>query len=638
MSAAQEKRTTEIAIESARRRLRARVVVVTLAAAGAWALAACGSPPAGESDAGALDAAPPVCELDVAPEDPPPAPARHTPRWAFEPWISKDISDRADTFDFVGGFRDRDIPVGVVVLDSPWDVQYTTFQPNPSRYPDFAEMVELLHADDVRVVLWTTAFVNRFSFDAEMGGDRYVGPAPNWAEGQACGFFVQGGKEYAWWKGNGASVDFFDPRARAWWHRQEDALLDAGIDGWKLDFGDSYLEEDATLETEAGPVPHQAYSEAYYHDFLAYGVQRRGRDFTTMVRAWDESYDRRGRFHARVEDAPVVWMGDNRRDWVGLVDALDHTFRSARAGYVVLGSDIGGYLDRNDLNLTEVIPFDLENFQRWVAQGAMTPFMQLHGRGNLAPWTVPGTSAEQDETVAIYRYWATLHHAMVPYWYSMAEEAYASEGVILHPIGDTPAEWADDWRYLVGDAFLVAPLFESGDVRDVELPSGARWYDWWDPGGDAIDGGTTLAGYDVGERLRIPVFVREGAIVPVRVENDVNGLGTSASAAFLTVLAWPGASASSFALHEEDESVTAIGVGRAGSGEVTVTFGPARGSVIVRLRAEAAPTAVRADGAPMTEHGDRAALDAAESGTWYDPAARTLWVKSTLPVAALSIQ
>src|SRR5690606_505512 len=138
-----------------------------------------------------------------------------------------------------------------------------------------------------------------------------------------------------------------------------------------------------------GPMPHQAYSEAYYRDFLAYGRHRRGRELVTMVRPWDASYDRRGRFHARPEHAPVAWVGDNRRDWVGLADALDHVFRSAAAGYVVLGSDIGGYLDRDDQDLRVEIPFDLETFQRWVAVGAMMPFMQLHGRANLEPWSVP---------------------------------------------------------------------------------------------------------------------------------------------------------------------------------------------------------------------------------------------------------
>src|SRR6187401_1037387 len=45
-----------------------------------------------------------------------PPPPLHTPRWAFEPWISKDISSTDDTYAFVKGFRDRDIPFGAVVL------------------------------------------------------------------------------------------------------------------------------------------------------------------------------------------------------------------------------------------------------------------------------------------------------------------------------------------------------------------------------------------------------------------------------------------------------------------------------------------------------------------------------------------
>ncbi len=315
-----------------------------------------------------LPDAPFVCTVDVEPEAPLPDPARHTPRWAFSPWISKDISDRADSLAFVEGFRSRDIPVGVLVLDSPWDTNYTNFEPNPTRYPDFQAMVDQLHADDIRIVLWVTQTTNNRSFDLEMGGDVYEGPARTYTEGRGCQFFVENGQPRMWWKGFGASVDFFNPRARAWWHAQQSHLLDeVGIDGWKLDFGESYLEaerEDLPLETFEGMVPFQRYSEEYYRDYLAWGVSRRGRDFLTMVRPYDVSYDRRGRFHARPEHAPVAWVGDNHRDWTGLLDALDHIHRSARAGYVVVGSDLGGYLDRDQDDLLRVIPFDVEAFQR----------------------------------------------------------------------------------------------------------------------------------------------------------------------------------------------------------------------------------------------------------------------------------
>ena len=68
---------------------------------------------------------------DIAKEEALPPPGTAIPRWVFEPWISKDISDRADTYAFVDGFRERGIPVGAVVLDSPWETHYNTFTPIP---------------------------------------------------------------------------------------------------------------------------------------------------------------------------------------------------------------------------------------------------------------------------------------------------------------------------------------------------------------------------------------------------------------------------------------------------------------------------------------------------------------------------
>src|SRR5690606_2407100 len=160
--------------------------------------------PSAQGDAGGPDAAGSACTFDPGPAEEIPEPEAYTPRWAFEPWISKDISDREDSYAFVRGFLERDIPTGVLVIDSPWDSQYTTFTPNPSRYPDFAGMVSDMNAMGVRVVMWTTQMVNRSSFDLEAGGDIYRGRSPNFDEGCACGFLVNDCKLYRWWKGQGA--------------------------------------------------------------------------------------------------------------------------------------------------------------------------------------------------------------------------------------------------------------------------------------------------------------------------------------------------------------------------------------------------------------------------------------------------
>jgi alpha-D-xyloside xylohydrolase len=572
-------------------------------------------------------AAPDACDFRTSEDDLVKNAAIDTPRWAFEPWISKDISSGEDTYAFVKGFQDRDIPVGAVVIDSPWETNYNTFIPRPSRYPNFDTMVADLHADSIRVIVWITPFVNTTSFDLEMGGgDLYENPSPNHEEAAECGFFVNDAEGFGWWKGIGSAIDFMNPRAVAWWRRQQDPLLAMGIDGYKLDFGEDYITSDP-VSTAAGPVPHQAYSEAYYDEFYSYGVHRRGPEFVTMVRAYDKSYEFEGRFYARPEDAPVAWMGDNRRDYVGLVDSLDHMFRSAAAGYAMVGSDIGGYLDRDDESLVSPeIPFDPVVFARWTAVGALSPFMQLHGRANITPWTV---EQQNDAIVNLYRYWSKLHSELVPFFYSLAREAYAGGPMIVRPEGDEAA-WPGDYRYRLGEALLVAPILDAAGKRDIELPAGARWFDWWQPDSDALEGGQTLAGYDASDIAKIPLFVRAGAILPLAVGDAVTGLGTSAAKGELTVLAYPDAATSSFRLHEEGGGVITIELS-APAGKVALVSLTGEGAAIpasqLRIRADLPPVSVSVDGAPAAEQMSRAEFDAATEGYWVEAGTRSVWVK-----------
>lgn len=586
---------------------------------------ACSSPTSAPADAG--DEPDPAClpgaDGRVAP------PPVHTPRWAFEPWLSKDYSSTDDTLGFVQGSLTRGIPVGVAVLDSPWETNYNTFQPDesPARYHDFAKLVSTLASEGVRTVVWITQFVNNVSYDLETGATtHYDGASPNYDVASRCGFFVEDGHSYPWYKGSGGALDFFNPSALAWWHAQEDALLATGIGGYKVDFGDAYVTDDPVL-TAAGPVAHQAYSEAYYRDLYAYGASRRPPgDFVTMARGWDVSYGFPPRTYARPEDAPVVWAGDNRRNWVGLADALDTTFMSASLGYVDVGSDVGGYLDRDDQNLAgPVIPFDSLVFARWSAMGALMPLMQLHTRADLMPWTVPDHT---DETVALYQYWATLHHELVPFFYSLAQESYAKRASgIVRPVG-AEATWPGDFRYTLGDAFLVAPILDATGVRDVPLPAGGDYYDWWAPADDPHPGGATLAQYDASARERFPLFVRSGAIVPLAVSTSVVGVGDASSTGQLTVLVYPSDTASSFTLYEDDDTTTVLGQSRAGKA-ITVTLSRAVKPTLLRVRVDApgAPSVtVDAAAAPAVASFD--ALAASPSAaSFVESATRSVWVK-----------
>ena len=81
---------------------------------------------------------------------------------------------------------------------------------------------------------------------------------------------------------------------------------------------------------------------------------------------------------------------------------------------------------------------------------------------------------------------------------------------------DFPADertWDTEDEFLLGPDLLVAPILTAGaTARTVYLPAGSRWTDPWT--GTAHDGGQTV---DVAAPLdRIPVFLRDGANVPVR--------------------------------------------------------------------------------------------------------------------------
>ena len=538
------------------------------------------------------------------------APPVFTPRWAFEPWISQGVSDEQGIRALLSGFAERQLPAGVVVIDSPWETHYNTFVPSDRRYPKLGELVAHLHAQKVRVVLWMTQMVNRWYHD-EKGGDWVVGPSPNFEFAKTCGFFVDEGQTYSWWKGGGAAVDFFHPQARAWWHEQQNALLDLGINGWKLDVGDAFVRSDP-VQTAQGQISHQEYSEAYYRDFFAYGAHRKGglNEFVTLARAWDQPYGRSARFHARPEHAPVAYVGEKRRDWRGLSDALEHVFRSSRAGYAD--------------PLGDPIPFDRAVFERWLAVGALMPWMHWRGSRDMLPWAMPGCEGDcAQKMLDQHRFWLTFHHELVPFFYSLAHQARAGGAAVLTAHGE-PSAWLGDYRFSLGEALLVAPILDDTAIRDIVLPEGQDYYDFWHPEDDDIAGGTILRSYH-SPPGQIPLFVRQGAIIPLQVSDEVTGLGTTASRDAWTVLVYPSAKTTSFDLQDTDDVVTTFHA-IAGKDTVEVTFSRAIRAVVLQVRMTRRPGQVKLGDAAVPERETRDSLDVAASGWWMDTARQAVWV------------
>jgi alpha-glucosidase (family GH31 glycosyl hydrolase) len=414
----------------------------------------------------------------------PTAPAPPWPAWAFTHWVWEDESTAESATALVDGYLSRDIPVGAVIIDSPWATGYSTFVWDETRFPDPQGFVDDMHARDVKVFVWTVPGIN-------------VDVQPLYDEAAAAGYFMRASAEATepavveWWKGDGSLIDYFNPDAVAWWHEQVDQTLALGIDGWKCD-GLDFSALLAPYSPGAGRnVDRLEYSHAYYRDFHDYTRAELGDDRMNTARPIDNyGLDLGGDVaaFAPVDINWAGWVGDQDGSFDGLRAALLNMYYSAEYGYVAFGSDIGGYRDEAD------IPFGRtqEVFTRWAQQGAFAPVMEsLH-----TPWSWG------DETVATYRELVRLHTALIPY--------LDREGAIAFAEGRSLMVFQSKERfdYLLGPDLYVAPLLDEGTDQSFHPPAGDDWLYLYDPSVVVVGGEIATLPVPLHEA---PVLVREGS-------------------------------------------------------------------------------------------------------------------------------
>jgi alpha-glucosidase len=128
--------------------------------------------------------------------------------------------------------------------------------------------------------------------------------------------------------------------------------------------------------------------------------------------------------------------------------------------------------------------------------------------GNKEPWEYG------DEFTRINRAYIELRYKFLPYFYSLFYEHERTGQPVMRPLWyEFPA---DKSTYLIGDEYmaggdvLVAPVVKEGmRNRDVYLPAGSAWVNWWT--GERFEGGRQI---NVQAPLdRLPLFVRAGAII-----------------------------------------------------------------------------------------------------------------------------
>jgi len=527
---------------------------------------------------------------DAGPSTVPPVnhPAPLWPEWALRHWVWEDESTQESALALVRDYLEHDLPVGAIIIDSPWATGYNTFEFDPDKYPDPQAMIDEIHDLGARVMLWTTPNMNVDS--------------PLYQEGYDNGYYVSDGRTYEWWKGEGSLIDYWNPDARDWWHGLLDPILDLGIDGWKCDGSEFYVYLWLGVNTFAGHKTPAEYQAAYYTDFFTYTRERLGRDRLITARPVDSyGVPMWGPSFAPRQVNFAGWVGDQDPTWFGLNAALTNMFFSGLRGYVNFGSDIGAYRD-DGLR-------DEEVFARWVQLGALSPVMENGGAGEHRPWMY------SEEFQEIYRAFVTLHHAMIPYLYSQGAQYYDDGLSVYRPLNKF------NWHHLLGDYLLAAPIAEAGGDKKVLFPDGV-WIDYFT--GEKYTG---PAAVELTFPLdRCPLYVREGAIIPMDWREGGVFDDSTATPAPLTAFIYVGESGG-FNVYEEDGPGARIAYENT-DGLLRLTLSATTRSYAFRLLGVAAPAAVTATpSGPLTEVADLAALAVASSGWTWLPDRGECWIK-----------
>jgi alpha-glucosidase (family GH31 glycosyl hydrolase) len=505
-----------------------------------------------------------------------------TAPWALECWIWEDDHNTdASVRELVDGSLEHDLPVGTVLIDSPWSQRYNDFKFDENRYPEPQRLFMELHDRDIHVVLWMTCMVNSQSKDT------CVPASPEFFdEARTNGYLAGNGDQFRWWKGNGGFIDYSNPHAMQWWHDLQQQLFSYGLDGWKLDGCDTLFSSQLGKlplpfkGTASGLMTTRGYMDRYCREEYRHGLTQNS-NFIILVRSMDQPWAHPEGF-APLDTATVTWVGDNRHNWDyqnrGLEGAISDILSSAKLGYCVIGSDVAGYHGK------EPIPPNL--YIRWAQFSAFCGLFLNGGHGERRLWK--RTPAELD----IIRKFSWLHSELVPYMYSHVALCHAGGPPLMRPLKKSRFD------YLFGNDLFIAPIHQDTVTRTLALPPG-RWRYLFDDR-ELIEGPRTLTrDFPLTE---FPAFVREGAIVPLNVQRSYTGFGDTNSAGFTTWLIYPESKSEFTLYHPKDHprmETTTVAVNVHGG--VQIEFTGKHGPHVLLVHAEQKPRAVNLDGNSLAE-------------------------------------
>lgn len=421
------------------------------------------------------------------------------PRWAFGPW--NDAIKGADRVREVAAtLREAGAPATVLWTEDWKGGEQTEFGYRLSEewtvdrelYPDVEDLAEELEASGFQ---WFGYFAPFVGVEADSG-----------REASAAGVVIQTpeGEDYTFPAASFrpiSMVDLSTQAGRDWAAARMQAAVDLGFDGWMADFAE-WLPHDAVMaDGSRGLDVHNAYPRAWQET-----VEQ-------VLGEADATYFCRSGWARTSGVCPIVWLGDQRTSFDtddGFPTVVPLALGLGASGVPIVTHDVAGY---NDQGVTRNPPSDQQLWFRWAALGAFSPVLRVHHGANAVENHQFDTN---EETLAFWTRMSTEHMRTWPYRYALAAAASRQGTPAIRPIGfDVPsADLARTDAWMLGPALLVAPVMaRDATSREVDLPDAVRWFDWWT--GEAATSGAFASGLDVDDPRPIPVFAREGTVVPL---------------------------------------------------------------------------------------------------------------------------
>lgn len=404
------------------------------------------------------------------------------PLWGLGVWYrAYGKATQAEAAAIADGLRADGIPCDVFGLEPGWQTAaYScSYRWSPERFPDHRGFLDAMHAKGFRINCWEHAYVHP-------SADIYAGILPH--AGPSAVF-------------DGLVPDFTRPEARRLYAEHHRRLMGEGIDGFKLDECDNsdfishpwcFPEHDVFPSGLDGERMHSLFGMLYMRTIAdACGGRR--------------SYHEVRNAGALAAPYPFVLYSD-------LYDHRDFVRGTVGAGFSGLlwspevrdAPDVETLVRR--VQAVALSPQALVN--AWYIP--MPPWAQVDRERNTRGEAMP----DRARATALVRDAFRLRMALVPILYA-AFARYQADGT--PPVRALAMDWPDDPearkvddQWLIGDDLLYAPVFAGQAVRSLWLPAGT-WFDF--ATGERLAGGRRI---EIATPLeRIPLFVRDGAILPL---------------------------------------------------------------------------------------------------------------------------